>query len=312
MKISITGIGRTGTATAFALVARGLADELVLVSRDPAQAAEGHARDLSHAGVFLNPHPATIRSGTIADAAGSDVIVVTNSVPPEPAEEGGPPIDRLKLASGNAKVFRSLIPKLADASPDAVFVILTNPVDVMTHVAIRQGRLSPRRVIGSGTLIDTGRFRELLAELVGGHPLDVRAYILGEHGDSMVPVLSQATVAGMKLPVPEQEVRDAFDRARRAGYDVFRHKGYTDYAIASCASMIVEAVIRDTRQVLPVSTRVDGQYGIRDVCLSLPCIVGRGGVSRVLTPDLDASEVEALRQSAAVVRGAIDDVESDG
>ena len=300
MKISITGIGRTGTAAAFALVARGLADELVLVSRDPSHAAAGHARDLAHAGVFLNPRPADIRAGTLDDAADSDVVIVTNSVPMEGMA------DRMQLAGGNYGIFQKLIPALADGSPDAVFVILTNPVDVMTHVAIRSARLSPRRVIGSGTLIDTGRFRELLADLVGGHPLDVRAYILGEHGDSMVPALSQATVAGMKLPAEHGEVRRRFEAARDAGFDVLKLKGYTDYAIAACTTMIVGAVAGDTREVLPVSTLVDGPYGIRDVCLSLPCIIGRRGVRRVLEPDLDESEVKALRKSAKKIRGVLD------
>ncbi|MEM1011522.1 MAG: lactate dehydrogenase [Planctomycetota bacterium] len=308
MKISITGIGRTGTATAFALVTRGLADEVVLVSRDPEKVALGHARDLQHASVFLNPRPAKIRSGTIDDAAGSDLIIVTNSIPPPDPVHDDKPLNRMSLAGENVKLFKQIMPQLADGSPDAVFLILTNPVDVMTYVAIRQAKLSPRRVIGSGTLIDTGRFRELLAQLVGGHPLDVRAYILGEHGDSMVPALSQATVAGMKLPYEEGEIRDRFERARQAGYDVFQSKGYTDYAIAACASMIVRAVTQDTHEVLPVSTLVDGPYGIRDVCLSLPCIIGRRGVIKVLEPNLDNNEAEALRHSARVVRGVIDDV----
>ena len=300
MKISITGVGRTGTATAFALVARGLADELVLISRDPAGVAAGHARDLLHASVFLNPRPARIRAGTLDDAADSDVIIVTNSAPPPDAA------DRMSLAGDNHRIFERLIPPLADASPEAVFVILSNPVDVMTHVAQRVARIDPRRVIGSGTLIDTGRFRALLAELVGGHPLDVRAYILGEHGDSMVPALSQATVAGMRLPEETGDIRARFEQARKAGYEIILAKGYTDYAIAACCSMIVRAVVQDTREVLPVSTLVDGPFGIRDVCLSLPCIVGRRGVTRILEPDLSEGEAEALRASGRVIRGVLD------
>jgi L-lactate dehydrogenase len=310
MKISITGIGRTGTATAFALVTRGLADELLLVSRDPEKVALGHARDLQHASVFLNPRPARITSGTVEDAAGSDLIIITNSVPAPKIDDPTKPLDRRTLAAGNVEVFERMLPALADGSPDAVFLVLTNPVDVMTYVATRTAKLSPRRVIGSGTLIDTGRFRELLAQLVGGHPVDVRAYILGEHGDSMVPALSQATVAGMKLPYEETVIRDRFERARKAGYDVFRSKGYTDYAIAACASMIVRAVVQDTREVLPVSTLVDGPYGIRDVCLSLPCIIGRRGVIKVLEPNLDEAEENALRESGRQVRQVIEEVQS--
>jgi L-lactate dehydrogenase len=181
----------------------------------------------------------------------------------------------------------------------------------MTWLAIRSGGLDPRRVIGTGTLIDTGRFRALIARQTGIHSHDVRAYILGEHGESMVPALSQATAGGVRLPQSDAAILASFQEARQAGYDVFRRKGYTDYAIAACVTMIAAAVASDTHEVMPVSTLLDGQFGIGDVCLSLPCVIGRRGILRVLEPELSASEVEALRQSAQVVRTMIDAMAAD-
>ena len=302
MKISITGTGRTGTAIAFALTMQGLADHLVLVSRDPGGKAEGDALDLAHASVALNPKPVDIRAGRLADAAGSDVVVVTNSVSMQGMS------DRNDLAAGNSEIFREMLPRLADDSPDAVFVIVTNPVDVMTHLAVRWAKLSPRRVIGTGTLIDTVRFRSLLAEMVGIHSHDVRAYVLGEHGESMVPALSQATAGGVRLPESDAAIKERFERARRAGLEILRHKGYTDYAVAACTAMIVQAVADNTREVLPVSTTIDGPYGLHDLAMSLPCVIGRRGVLRVLQPTLSDDETAALMASAAKIKGVIDRV----
>ena len=304
MKISITGTGRTGTAIAFALTLQGLADHIVLVSRDPSGKAEGDALDLAHAGVALNPKPTNITAGRLADAAGSDVVVVTNSVPMDNM------VDRNELAEGNSEIFKQMLPTLADDSPDAIFVIVTNPVDVMTHLAVRWAKLSPRRVIGTGTLIDTVRFRSLLAEMVGIHSHDVRAYVLGEHGEGMVPALSQATAGGVRLPESDAKIRDRFERARHAGIEILRHKGYTDYAVAACTAMIVGAIVDNTREVLPVSTTIDGPYGLRDVAMSLPCVIGRRGVLRVLQPTLSDDETAALLASAAKIKVVIDSVMS--
>jgi L-lactate dehydrogenase len=304
MKISITGTGRAGTAIAFALVLRRIGEELVLVSRDPAGKAEGDAIDLSHASLYLDPKPVTVRCGTIDDSAGSQIIIVTNSRRLETVQT------RRDYAAANAPIIRELIPQLARGSPEAVFIIITNPVDPMTWLAIRSGGLDPRRVIGTGTLIDTGRFRALIARQTGIHSHDVRAYILGEHGESMVPALSQATAGGVRLPESDASILASFREARQAGYDVFHRKGYTDYAIAACVTMIAAAVASDTHEVMPVSTLLDGQFGIRDVCLSLPCVIGRRGILRVLEPELSAGEVEALRTSAQVVRGMIEEVKA--
>lgn len=290
-------------ATAFALVARGVADEIILVSRDPGGRATGEAEDLAHASMFLNPNPVTIRPGVLSDTAGSDVVVVTSSIRPTPQVR-----TRADLAEPNVAIIRQIMPQLVRHNPAAVFIIVTNPVDVMTHLAMRYGNLPPGRVIGTGTLIDTGRFRALLAELMGIYAHDVRAYVFGEHGETMVPALSQATVGGVKLPESDATILERFQQARDAGMEVFRKKGYTDYAIAGCAVMIVNAIAEDTHEVLPVSTLVEGQYGISGVSLSLPCVVGRQGIVRVLEPDLSDQEIAALRASAEAVRQVLDRV----
>ena len=299
MKISISGVGRTGTAIANALVLKQLGEELVLVSRDPSGKAAGDALDLSHASLYLDPKPVRIRAGVIGDSAGSDIVIVTNSARLESV------VTRRDYAAANAPIFREVIPRLAEHSPHAVFLIISNPVDVMTYLALRYGNLPVTRVFGTGTMIDTGRFRALVAAEIGIHSHDVRAYILGEHGESMVPALSQATAGGVRLPESDARILEHFNRARQSGYDVFHRKGYTDYAVAACVAMIVEAIVHDTHEVMPLSILMQGQYGIRDVCLSLPCVVGRAGVLRVLEPDLSESEIAALRQSADVVRSAI-------
>ncbi len=286
-------------AIAFALVMRRLGEELVLVSRDPAGRARGDAMDLAQASVYLDPKPVRIRAGTIDDSGASDIVIFTNSVRLERVTT------RRDFAAANAPLVREMVPALRERSPDATFIFITNPVDVMTTLAVRDGGLAPERAIGTGTLIDTGRFRALLAEHTGIHTHDVRAYILGEHGESMVPALSQATAGGVRLPASDEAILERFRRARMAGYDVFHSKGYTDYAIAACVTMIAQAIVDDTREVLPVSTLMRGQYGIHDVCLSLPCVIGRRGVLRVLEPELSDEEVTALRASAATIAGLI-------
>lgn len=301
MKVSIVGIGRVGSATAFALVTRGLVRELVLVGSDPSRSA-GDAADLQHACAFVRPIKVT--SGRIDDTAGSDIVIITASAP----DRGG---GRLLLAGDNARLFRQLIPDVARVSPHSILVVVSNPVDVMTHIAIEASGFEPRRVIGTGTLIDTGRFRAILSEGWEINPADVRAYILGEHGDSQFPALSVASAGGVKFDQHDAFVHAAAEQARDAGHEVFRKKGYTNYAIALATAMIVEAIADDTHAVLPVSTLVEGYLGVTDVCMSVPCVVGREGIVRMLPVDLDGLEAELFRRSAQVLKGVIESIRPD-
>lgn len=284
---------------AYSAVVRGLADEVVLVDRAK-EIAEGEAHDLVHAASFT-AHPVDVRAGDYADTAGSDIVVICASVPWSPEFRS-----RLDLAVGNARLYREIIPAIAGASPDAVLVVVTNPVDVMTYHALRISGFPESRVIGTGTLVDSARFRALLSRELGIHPDDVRAYILGEHGDSGFPALSVAITGGKRLNAESERGREIFRTALKAGHFVFERKGYTNYAIAMAAATMIEAIARDSRRTMPVSALVDGFLGVSDVALSLPCVIGREGVVRRIEPDLSEEEAEAFRNSARIVREAIE------
>jgi L-lactate dehydrogenase len=298
MKISIVGVGRVGSAVAFALVAEGLAEQLVLVSRTRAS-AEAEARDLTHASAFTTER-AAIRAGELADTAGSDVVVLCASVP---AHAGI--ASRDELAAGNARLFDQIVPPLAEASPEAVLLVATNPVDAMTYHALRLSGFPPGRVIGTGTLVDSARFRTLIAEELGMNPDDVRAYILGEHGASQFPALSMSMTAG--LPFERGELAERmFRRTVEAGNEIMRAKGYTNYAVALAATLVIDSIAHDARRAMPVSTLIDGYRGARDVCLSVPAIIGRGGVLWRLEPPLTEEETAAFQRSAEAVRKTIE------
>jgi L-lactate dehydrogenase len=299
MKVAIIGAGRVGSATAFALVARASVAELLLVGENEQQ-THGDALDLLHASAFVRP--AQVSNGRLGDVAGCDVIVVTASLPPTVVD------DRRSGMQANANLLRRIIPALGRSNPGAVFLIVTNPVDVMTTVAVRAAGLPWQRVIGTGTLVDTARFRALLGEAWNIHTNDVRAYMLGEHGDTQFPALSVASAGGVRIRTDDPTVATAAEEARLAGYRVVRAKGYTNYAVAMSIAMIVEAIAADAGTVLPVSVLVDGYLGVSDVCISLPCVVGRAGVRQILRVDLNDAEAEQFRRSAEAVRAAVDSV----
>jgi L-lactate dehydrogenase len=203
-------------------------------------------------------------------------------------------------------VLRELVPQIATAAPGAILIVVSNPVDVMTHLALRLSGFEDTRVIGTGTLIDTGRFRSILSEQWQINAVDVRAYILGEHGDSQFPALSVASAGGVRFDEQDAIVLRAADEARVAGYDVFKRKGYTNFAVAMSSVLIVEAIADDTHAVLPVSTLIQGFQGVHDVCMSMPCVIARTGVKRVLPIDLNEAEAERFRESARVLARVID------
>ncbi|MEM6552892.1 MAG: lactate/malate dehydrogenase family protein [Planctomycetota bacterium] len=299
MKITVHGIGRTGSALAYTLMLKGLCEELCLVSRN-ADKARGECYDLRHATCF-NARPTRITHGNLDASANSDLIALCASVP-TPTDMS----DRSILARGNGTLFRKLIPELARRSPDAVLVIVSNPVDALTHLSIELSGFPWQRVIGAGTLVDSLRFRGLLSDEVGIHPHDLRAYILGEHGRAQFPAFASAEAGGE--PIEHNAKRDAmFDEARDSAFAVFRSKGHTSYAIASAAAYIIEAIAHNSRRVVPVSLRVNGFHGIDDVCLSLPAVLGRTGIQRILHPTLNPQEVAQLRAAADAIRDTLHD-----
>jgi L-lactate dehydrogenase len=306
-RVAVIGAGNVGASFAYALLLSGLAAEIVLIDVNR-ERAEGEAMDLNHAVPFA--HSTRIWAGDYADCARAAVTVVTAGSNQRQGET------RLDLAARNAAIFRSIIPSVASANdPNGLIVVATNPVDVLTHAAARLSGLPPGRVIGSGTTLDTARFRYLISRHFGVDARSVHAWIIGEHGDSEVPVWSLANIAGMQLQtycqangtsLDDAERQTLYQQTRDAAYEVIRRKGATYYAIGAGLVRIVEAILRNQRTVLTVSSVIDGPYGISGVALSLPTVVDRGGVEQVIRLNLSHHEEAALVRSAEVLRANIE------
>jgi L-lactate dehydrogenase len=263
--------------------------------------------DLMHAVPFART--ARVWSGPVSDCRGAAVTVIAAGAAQKPGET------RLDLVQKNAAIFRELVPQVAEANPDGIILVATNPVDVLAYLAYRISGLPAQRVIGSGTILDTARFRMLLADHYGVDPRSVHAHIAGEHGDTEVPVWSSANIAGMPIADfaaaadiggDDEALGAIFEATRDAAYQIIERKGATYYAVAAGLVRIVQAILRDQRTVLSVSSLIEDYYGIDDVYLSLPTVVGRRGVERTLRLGLSAEEASALRRSAAQLREAID------
>jgi L-lactate dehydrogenase len=298
MKISIVGLGRVGSAIAFANVMNPIGDELLLINRSRNR-AEGDALDLAHASALRNSNM-KIRAGDLDDAAGSDIIVFTASTP-----YGDPKRKRPELAGENHRLLKEWLPPLARSSPDAIVIMVTNPVDALTYASIGLTGFPPHRVIGTGTLLDSVRYRAMLSAELEIHSDDIRAYILGEHGDTQFAARSIAMTGGERFYSTEITER-IFRETVGMGYRVSELKGYTNYGIAMATQLILDSIVYDLRHTIPLSVLIDGFCGVHDVCLSLPAVVGRNGVTRVLKPVLTEDEQAAFVRSAAAVRDTID------
>ncbi len=308
-RVAVVGTGNVGSTFAYALLLSGLASEIVLIDVNRAR-AEGEAMDLNHTEPFAKA--TRIWAGDFPDCAGAAVTVIAAGVGQKPGET------RIELVKRNAAVFAQVIPQVARHNPEGIILVATNPVDVLTYASIRLSGLPARRVIGSGTILDTARFRHLLSEHFGVDPRSVHAYIIGEHGDSEVPVWSLANIAGMQLSafaeanairMDPKQMQEIFTSTRDAAYAIIQRKGATYYAVAAGLMRIVEAILRDQSTVLSVSSLADGYYGLTDVCLSLPTVLDRSGVERVLRLELSAEELAGLRHSADVLQGVIASLE---
>jgi L-lactate dehydrogenase len=305
MKVGVVGAGMVGSAAANALVLRGAATEVVLIDQNQKRAI-AEAEDILHATPFA--YITQVRAGDYADLTGAGAVIIAAGVSQRPGET------RLELLDRNAAVFQEVVPQILAAAPDAVLVIATNPVDVMTQVATRISGLAPERVIGSGTILDTARFRALLGAHLEVSPKSVHAYVLGEHGDSEVLCWSIADIAGITLdklarqlgrPL-DDETRARIDRGvRRAAYRIIEGKGATWYGIAGGLTRIIQSIGGNENSALTVSMLTDEVEGVGPIALSLPRIVGRAGVMRTLVPQLEPAERAALRRSAAAIEEAI-------
>lgn len=297
-KVAIVGLGRVGITTAYAILLKGLATELVLFSREKSK-AEGEKADLEH-GMPFYPKCNIIASSNYEDLSGTDLVIFTAGCAQKPGET------RLDLAKNNCAIVDALIPNIVKHAPHTLILMVANPVDIMTLRAAEKAKLPEGRVFGSGTLLDTARFRLHLSKGIKISAKSIHTYILGEHGDSSFAATSTATIGGKPiLSFPEmspEHIQWAQDQTRKDAYKIISGKGATYYGIASAVTHIVETIMRDSKKIIPLSTPLTGQYDLTNVSLSLPCILGRNGVERVIDLPLSVSELASLHNSAKMIR----------
>ena len=299
----IIGAGQVGMACAYSMIIQNCFDELVLQDLQ-AERVQGEVMDLMHGTSFICP--VNIQAGSVADVGqDADLVIITAGASQKPGET------RLDLVGRNVVIFESLIADVVKYCPNATLLVVSNPVDIMTYVTLKLSGFPSARVIGSGTVLDSARFRTLLAAKLGIDPHSVHAYIIGEHGDSEVPVWSKVNVAGMPLyqsgASPDTTtLNQLFDQVKNAGYEILNRKGNTCYAIGLATTEIVKAILHNQEHILTVSSLVSGFYGIHDVCLSLPSVVTEKGVIKTVNLILNDTEQQQLLHSAQVLHDIID------
>lgn len=302
MKIGIIGTGFVGSATAFALMMRGVARTIVLIDYNKDKAS-AEADDISHATPFA--YASKIMSGDYNDLNGCEVVIVTAGSNQKDGET------RLDLLERNVKIFESIIPQVAKYTPEAKLIITSNPVDIMTEVSLKLSGFPRNRVIGSGTVLDTARFRTLLGYHLGVSPKSIHVNVLGEHGDSEVLTWSNGDAGTLSIydvaadrgrPLTEKIKAEIDNNVRNAAYQIIAGKGYTNYGIAGGLARICQAIGSNEHAVLTVSSHHDEIEGIKDICISLPSIVGKKGIHDVLHPRLSEDERKLLKQSALTLK----------
>ena len=304
-KIAIIGAGDVGTTIAYTLQLRGLVTEIVLIDINH-ELARGQVMDLNHGLFFVRP--VHMYAGTYADCTDADIIVVTAGTRQEPGES------RLQLVNRNSQICKRIVEKIGTDNSTGIFLIVTNPVEIMTQVVIECSGLPKHRVLGSGTVLDSARFRYFLSRNCQVDARNIHAYVIGEHGDSEIILWSQVHIGGTPLDifckqcavacnamVNKEKIAEA---VRQSAYHIIEAKGATNYGISLAVRRILEAIIRDEHSVLTVSTWLSGHYGLSDICLSVPCIINRKGVAQVIETPLAESEEASLTRSAELLRSA--------
>ena len=301
-KVAIIGCGFVGSASAFALLHSGLFSEMVLLDINP-QKAQGEAMDISHGEAYARPMK--IYAGTYDDIADAAIIIITAGANQKPGET------RLDLVQKNVQIFKTIIPQITKRNYPGILLVVANPVDVLTYAALKLSGLPENRVLGSGTVLDTARFREMLGNHLGVDSRSVHAFIIGEHGDSELPVWSTANVAGVPIHKfcelrgyhnHDRAMKEIADGVKNAAYEIIARKQATYYGIAMAVKRICECIMRDEKSVLPVSNMMHGAFGISDITLSMPAVVGKNGVEVQMPITLSPAEEEALKHSAAVLK----------
>ena len=302
-KVAVIGTGNVGSTFAYALMISGMAREIVLVDRN-IERASGECMDLNHGASFVPP--VNIYPAGYEGCEGADVIVITAGARQKPGQT------RIDLVQANAEIFKEIIPEITKYASSSILLVVTNPTDILTYITLKISGLSRSRVLGSGTVLDSSRFRYLISEHCNVDPRNVHAYIIGEHGDTELPVWSHANIGGMVLtsycPLCDskcnykKELGNIFDEVKSAAYKIIGAKGSTYYAIGLALVRIVGAILRDENSILPVSTLIEDYYGVDDVCMGIPSLVNAKGVERFLRLKLSSEEQEKFRHSAKTLK----------
>ena len=313
-KISIIGAGNVGVRYAYASIINGLARKIVLVDVNK-EKLTGDVMDLSHGMPYIPP--VDIVAGDYEDIYDSDLVVVTAGKNQSPGES------RLDLVNKNVELYKLIIPKIMDVTPDSILLIVSNPVDILSYVSYKLSKKPSDKVMGSGTTLDTARFRFLLGQHCGINARNVHAYILGEHGDSEFPIWSSAMIGGMLIKDycltcskrsecnKEEKLKEIFKEVKDSAYQIIEKKGETSYGIGLTLARITRAILNDENTILPVSTLINNIYGANDLYLSLPCIIHRNGVKEKLVIGLNEEEERAFRKSANTIKGVIEKIHID-
>ncbi len=308
-KVVVIGAGSVGTTYIYAMLQKGVAEEIVLLDLDRKR-VDGEVMDLSHGLPYIPP--AQVRGGDYDECADASLIVVTAGARQAPGQS------RLELVQKNAEIVRDICIEIAKTDTEAVLIMVTNPVDTLTHIALETLGWSPRRVIGSGTVLDSARFRYMIGSHCDIDIHNIHAYVLGEHGDSEFPAWSLTHIAGVqikeycricgKCDSDMSTLKSLFERVRNSAYHIIDYKGSTYFGIGMSLVRISGAVLRNEKSILAVSSMAKGHYGLPEVCLSIPAVVGEDGIKQLLTPEFPPDELEALRKSADVIRSTYESI----
>jgi len=309
-KIVIVGAGKVGSTFAFSLMISGLAREIVLIDKNESLAM-GECMDLNHGLSFA--HPTRIYAAGYEACVDADMVVITAGANQKPDQT------RTDLVKTNVAIFKEIVPAITKYTRDAILLVVTNPVDILTYVTLKLSGLPSNRVIGSGTVLDTARLKYMISDYAKVDTRNVHAYIIGEHGDTELPVWSDATIGGVdvetycseyaKLGNINQDMKDLFLKVKNAAYEIIKLKGATNYSIAMALVKITKSILRNENSILPVSTLITDYYGISDVCISIPSVVNINGVEQTIKLNLSAEEEELFKHSANTLKLFLQNIE---
>lgn len=307
-RVAVIGTGAVGCSYAYSMINQGVAEELVLIDVNQAK-AEGEAMDLNH-GIPFAPSPIKVWSGTYQDCESADLVVITAGLPQKPGET------RLELVEKNTKIFRQIVKNIMDSQFNGIFLVATNPVDILTYVTFKESGLPKERIIGSGTVLDSARLRFALGQFFNVDPRNIHAAIMGEHGDTELPVWSHATIGLEQLETvlagkndgKKEALEDIFVSVRDAAYQIIDRKGATFYGIGMSLVRITKAILYNENSILTVSAFLNGEYGHNDVYVGVPAIINRSGIREIIEIELNEKEKEQFDHSVNVLKQTMKNV----